>query len=1001
MAVLPRFNLVCSDFETFDERPVSGQVRIRPWLTSAVTASDDDSTVLAPENIDAQLVNGVLFDGDGNQYVELVCDSALLGLTSTLQYFVSFRNLRDDVGNRVRGVRSWTFNAPTSTADLSLNSTVPVPGSPGMGTTSGSPGAPVDDVQQTGDTVQFYVQGNPVGDPVDLPAGTGGGLANVVEDTTPQLGGNLDLNSKTVGDASAADLTKLHGVTASAAELNVLHGIPGGLTATELGYVDGVTSSIQTQLTGKAAASHTHTLSDIAAASVVTEAEGIPSNDNDTTVPTSAAVKDYVDDAVAAVETVGVTDGDKGDITVSSSGAVWTVDSLSADKLFDGSTNKAYTEAEKSKLAGIVAGADVTNATTVNNAGAVMNADTSTLPMGFVIDEDTMVSNRADKVPTQQSVKAYVDAHGGGGGDSSFQDAVEDHSADNTGVTDTTAALQAALDAAATSKGLVWLPAGSYKITDTLVVPTGVSVAGPGAAQCVITTDQAIVMMTVGSYPSGAGDRYGMVSGFALDGNDTATGGLDLVKVVVQRSFRSLEARNIAGFGYRLDATQNCTFADCDANECDKGWLVLNDAGSNLWLRCETADSHVTGLVFDDDNTLGGYSLAAFGHQGPSQNRFIKCLYEYGSMTKGMDIVKGRYNAWEDCNFTNYGSTSLTIQVNFQANALANKLIDCSFNGNSAHVSGYSAFQYAVKNAGYRNYLIRPTFEFQSMTSADYVVSTSDSLLVQHPQLSQAYKFEFTGGGNALKGVCIIPLPSQLVGPTASRPDFGPSTSPFGPYMDTDLARPVWWNGTAWIDPIGSGGGGGISDGDKGDITVSSTGTVWTIDNNTITNAKMADGAVGVAELSAGGTPDGTTFLRGDNTWATPAGGGSGISNVVDDSTPQLGGNLDLNGNTVGDASAADLTKLHALAASATELNYVDGVTSAIQTQLDGKIPGSRTVSAGTGLTGGGDLSANRTFAVSYGSSSGPACQGNDSRLTDARTPTDGTVTTAKFAAAA
>jgi hypothetical protein len=37
-------------------------------------------------------------------------------------------------------------------------------------------------------------------------------------------------------------------VTATAAELNVLDGIPAGLTVTEIGYVDGVTSNIQTQL---------------------------------------------------------------------------------------------------------------------------------------------------------------------------------------------------------------------------------------------------------------------------------------------------------------------------------------------------------------------------------------------------------------------------------------------------------------------------------------------------------------------------------------------------------------------------------------------------------------------------------------------------------------------------------------------------------------------------------------------------------------------------------
>ena len=69
----------------------------------------------------------------------------------------------------------------------------------------------------------------------------------------------------------------------------------------------------------------------------------------------------------------------------------------------------------------------------------------------------------------------------------------------------------------------------------------------------------------------------------------------------------------------------------------------------------------------------------------------------------------------------------------------------------------------------------------------------------------------------------------------------------------------------------------GVTDGDKGDITVANSGADWTIDNNAITNAKMADDAVGLAELSATGTASNTTFLRGDNTWGTPAGGG-GVS---------------------------------------------------------------------------------------------------------------------------
>lgn len=49
-----------------------------------------------------------------------------------------------------------------------------------------------------------------------------------------------------------------------------------------------------------------------------------------------------------------------------------------------------------------------------------------------------------------------------------------------------------------------------------------------------------------------------------------------------------------------------------------------------------------------------------------------------------------------------------------------------------------------------------------------------------------------------------------------------------------------------------------------------------------------------------------------------------------------------------------------------------------------GAVPTTRTVGAGTGLTGGGDLSANRSFAVAYGTSAGTAAQGNDARIVGA-----------------
>ena len=66
--------------------------------------------------------------------------------------------------------------------------------------------------------------------------------------------------------------------------------------------------------------------------------------------------------------------------------------------------------AHHDKLDGIEASADVTDATNVDAAGAVMNSDSSTASMSFVTDQDNMSGDSATKVPTQQSVKAYVDS---------------------------------------------------------------------------------------------------------------------------------------------------------------------------------------------------------------------------------------------------------------------------------------------------------------------------------------------------------------------------------------------------------------------------------------------------------------------------------------------------------------------------------------------------------------------------------------------------------------
>jgi hypothetical protein len=86
------------------------------------------------------------------------------------------------------------------------------------------------------------------------------------------------------------------------------------------------------------------------------------------------------------------------------------------------------------------------------------------------------------------------------------------------------------------------------------------------------------------------------------------------------------------------------------------------------------------------------------------------------------------------------------------------------------------------------------------------------------------------------------------------------------------------------------------------------------------------------------------------------------------------------------DGGAPQDTDELVLARSGSTLSLLySSVKSAMQALF---VPLARTITSGTGLTGGGDLSADRTLAVSYGTTAGTAAQGNDSRLSDARTPT-------------
>ena len=211
-------------------------------------------------------------------------------------------------------------------------------------------------------------------------------------------------------------------------------------------------------------------VADFKAAAIVTEAEGIGSNDNDTTLPTSAAVKDYVDNNAG---------GSTGDLTIT--GSTITTPSNADLTLNPGGTGQVVLNQIKSEDSSAiqindsvnvsggmtVAGGDL-NTADISSSGnidavgftatgsstfdgvqitdntitsASSNADlqinasgsgtivlenlkigTSGSTVTTILDEDNMSSNSDTALATQQSIKAYVDSEISGVGGASTGD---------------------------------------------------------------------------------------------------------------------------------------------------------------------------------------------------------------------------------------------------------------------------------------------------------------------------------------------------------------------------------------------------------------------------------------------------------------------------------------------------------------------------------------------------------------------------------------------------
>jgi Pectate lyase superfamily protein len=245
------------------------------------------------------------------------------------------------------------------------------------------------------------------------------------------------------------------------------------------------------------------------------------------------------------------------------------------------------------------------------------------------VDDTSMSANGTTKKMTLSQLPGY-------GTQVDWLNVVNGYGADPTGTADSTAAISGALAALGTGGGTVYFPAGTYRLSGALSVPTGAVLRGAGE-DCTILSQTSTSADTL----SATDQRYITVTDLQLSGPSSGTGrgiaflhssatvaGINLTNVIVQdfggdgihletvitSTLTKVRSQSNGGYGFFVNNGTSVSFKACYANAITGAAGYEIDSMDYVQLDSCAADNCVIGY---DVNGSSAVVLNACGAEEP------------------------------------------------------------------------------------------------------------------------------------------------------------------------------------------------------------------------------------------------------------------------------------------------------------------------------------------------------------------------------------------------